>query len=123
MSATVHDSLISSYFSSCPIIRVPGRIFPVEQFYLEEIHQIIRNGQLIQSGLNSSINYPTSNLTKKTKKKKNTNNINLNENYLIPHIDEEKIAEFIIRLIQKENIEINKKIEELNSRKFTNLIP
>lgn len=37
MSATLHAEMLSHYFSDCPIIRVPGRIFPVTIHYLEEL--------------------------------------------------------------------------------------
>jgi len=36
MSATVESDKISSYFGGCPIIHVPGRIFPVDVLYLED---------------------------------------------------------------------------------------
>ena len=37
MSATLHEDLFSSYFGSCPVIRVPGFPYPVKDFYLEDI--------------------------------------------------------------------------------------
>ncbi|XP_044519206.1 putative ATP-dependent RNA helicase DHX57 [Gracilinanus agilis] len=36
MSATVNAELFSEYFNSCPIINIPGRTFPVDQFFLED---------------------------------------------------------------------------------------
>ncbi|KAF5277617.1 hypothetical protein FQA39_LY06110 [Lamprigera yunnana] len=37
MSATLKSTLFSNYFGSVPIIEIPGRTFPVEQFFLEDI--------------------------------------------------------------------------------------
>lgn len=125
MSATARVDLISPYFSSCPVVNVSGRAFPVEEFYIEDIHKIVRRGQLTQSGLlpppsqqqqqQQSLNDLSS--TKSNKKKKN-NNSNSQRNYSIPHIDEEEIAEFIIRLIQKENFERNQNKSFLSDGKF-----
>lgn len=36
MSATLHTELFSAYFGGCPIVEVPGRMFPVEDLYLED---------------------------------------------------------------------------------------
>lgn len=37
MSATLNAKLFSDYFNGCPILEIPGRTFPVEQIFLEEI--------------------------------------------------------------------------------------
>ena len=37
MSATIDASTLSSYFFNCPIIDIPGRTFPVTEFFLEDI--------------------------------------------------------------------------------------
>lgn len=37
MSATIDTSLFSDYFGGCPVIEVPGRAHPVQQFFLEDI--------------------------------------------------------------------------------------
>ena len=37
MSATLQVDLFSSYFLGCPTIRVDGFMYPVEQFYLEDV--------------------------------------------------------------------------------------
>ncbi|KAF2901090.1 hypothetical protein ILUMI_05097 [Ignelater luminosus] len=37
MSATLNASLFSDYFGSVPILEIPGRTFPVEQYFLEDI--------------------------------------------------------------------------------------
>ncbi|XP_028711029.1 putative ATP-dependent RNA helicase DHX57 isoform X1 [Peromyscus leucopus] len=36
MSATLDAGLFSKYFSYCPVITIPGRAFPVDQFFLED---------------------------------------------------------------------------------------
>jgi len=40
MSATLHEELFSAYFGGCPVIRVPGFTFPVEDFFLEDILRV-----------------------------------------------------------------------------------
>ncbi|XP_071441564.1 putative ATP-dependent RNA helicase DHX57 [Hetaerina americana] len=42
MSATMNAELFSSYFSGIPIVEIPGRTFPVEQFFLEDIIEMTR---------------------------------------------------------------------------------
>ncbi|KZT42570.1 P-loop containing nucleoside triphosphate hydrolase protein [Sistotremastrum suecicum HHB10207 ss-3] len=37
MSATVEAEKVASYFGGCPILRIPGRTFPVEVRYLEDV--------------------------------------------------------------------------------------
>ncbi|KAK5643786.1 hypothetical protein RI129_007631 [Pyrocoelia pectoralis] len=37
MSATLKSTLFSNYFGSVPVLEIPGRTFPVEQFFLEDI--------------------------------------------------------------------------------------
>ncbi|KAG6465803.1 hypothetical protein O3G_MSEX015402 [Manduca sexta] len=37
MSATLNADLFSDYFGNIPILEIPGRTFPVEQFFLEEV--------------------------------------------------------------------------------------
>ncbi|KAL0811429.1 hypothetical protein ABMA28_009831 [Loxostege sticticalis] len=36
MSATVDTTLFTSYFGNCPVIEVPGRTYPVRQYFLED---------------------------------------------------------------------------------------
>ncbi|CAH2984998.1 unnamed protein product [Chilo suppressalis] len=36
MSATVDTTLFSKYFGDCPVIEVPGRTYPVRQYFLED---------------------------------------------------------------------------------------
>ena len=40
MSATIDTTLFSSYFNECPIIEVPGRAHPVQEYYLEDCIQL-----------------------------------------------------------------------------------
>nr|ABV48877.1 maleless [Drosophila simulans] len=40
MSATIDTTLFSKYFGGCPVLEVPGRAFPVQQFFLEDIIQM-----------------------------------------------------------------------------------
>ncbi|XP_022087605.1 putative ATP-dependent RNA helicase DHX57 [Acanthaster planci] len=36
MSATLNADLFSSYFDGCPVIDIPGKTFPVEQYFMED---------------------------------------------------------------------------------------
>eukprot|EP00057_Strongylocentrotus_purpuratus_P028270 XP_011682744.1 PREDICTED: putative ATP-dependent RNA helicase DHX57 [Strongylocentrotus purpuratus] len=36
MSATLNADLFSSYFFNCPVINIPGKTFPVDQYFLED---------------------------------------------------------------------------------------
>ena len=40
VSATIDTSLFSSYFSSCPVVEVPGRVHPVQEYFLEDCIQM-----------------------------------------------------------------------------------
>nr|XP_006116315.1 putative ATP-dependent RNA helicase DHX57 [Pelodiscus sinensis]XP_006116316.1 putative ATP-dependent RNA helicase DHX57 [Pelodiscus sinensis]XP_014425567.1 putative ATP-dependent RNA helicase DHX57 [Pelodiscus sinensis] len=42
MSATLNAELFSQYFNSCPVINIPGRTFPVDQFFLEDVIEVTR---------------------------------------------------------------------------------
>ncbi|KAI4874272.1 hypothetical protein NFI96_028451, partial [Prochilodus magdalenae] len=48
MSATLNADLFSQYFHSCPTIHIPGRTFPVEQFFLEDA--IAKTRYVIEDG-------------------------------------------------------------------------
>ncbi|KAL6529829.1 hypothetical protein OROGR_015452 [Orobanche gracilis] len=43
MSATIDAERFSTYFSGCPIIRVPGFTYPVKSFYLEDVLSLVRS--------------------------------------------------------------------------------
>lgn len=36
MSATIDTTLFSQYFNNCPVIEIPGRAYPVQQYFLED---------------------------------------------------------------------------------------
>ncbi|XP_018334695.1 dosage compensation regulator [Agrilus planipennis] len=36
MSATIDTTLFSKYFNDCPVLEIPGRSYPVEQYFLED---------------------------------------------------------------------------------------
>ncbi|XP_019699351.1 dosage compensation regulator isoform X2 [Harpegnathos saltator] len=36
MSATIDTTLFSDYFNKCPVIEIPGRAYPVKQYFLED---------------------------------------------------------------------------------------
>ncbi|XP_033322753.1 dosage compensation regulator mle isoform X1 [Megalopta genalis] len=40
MSATIDTTLFSKYFNNCPVIEIPGRAYPVQQYYLEDCVQL-----------------------------------------------------------------------------------
>ena len=41
MSATVDTSLFSQYFGGCPVLEVYGRMFPVQEYFLEDCVQML----------------------------------------------------------------------------------
>ncbi|XP_011877491.1 PREDICTED: dosage compensation regulator [Vollenhovia emeryi] len=40
MSATIDTTLFSEYFNNCPVVEIPGRAFPVQQYFLEDCIQL-----------------------------------------------------------------------------------
>lgn len=42
MSATIDTSLFSRYFGGCPVVDIPGRVHPVELYYLEDCVEMLR---------------------------------------------------------------------------------
>lgn len=48
MSATMNAELFSNYFGNIPILDIPGRTFPVEQLFLEDIFDL--SGYVIEEG-------------------------------------------------------------------------
>lgn len=36
MSATIDTTLFSNYFNNCPVIEIPGRSYPVQEYFLED---------------------------------------------------------------------------------------
>lgn len=41
MSATIDTNMFSEYFNNCPVIEVPGRAYPVQEYYLEDCVQML----------------------------------------------------------------------------------
>ncbi|XP_033109458.1 ATP-dependent RNA helicase DHX30-like [Anneissia japonica] len=60
MSASINSKMFSDYFQNCPIISVPGFTYPVTEFFLPEIQQMI--GRSLQRTINGNddnkIRYP-----------------------------------------------------------------
>ncbi|CAH1124128.1 unnamed protein product [Ceutorhynchus assimilis] len=48
MSATLNATLFSTYFGEIPLIDIPGRTFPVEQYFLEDILE--ETGYVLEDG-------------------------------------------------------------------------
>ncbi|EFA01881.1 putative ATP-dependent RNA helicase DHX57 [Tribolium castaneum] len=48
MSATLNAQLFSDYFGEIPILTIPGRTFPVEQYFLETIFE--KTGYVLEDG-------------------------------------------------------------------------
>ncbi|KAJ8969049.1 hypothetical protein NQ314_001949 [Rhamnusium bicolor] len=48
MSATMNSALFSQYFGDIPILSIPGRTFPVEQYFLEDILET--TGYVLEDG-------------------------------------------------------------------------
>ncbi|XP_075986546.1 dosage compensation regulator mle isoform X2 [Anticarsia gemmatalis] len=42
MSATVDTTLFTNYFGNCPVIEVPGRTYPVQQYFLEDCVELCK---------------------------------------------------------------------------------
>ncbi|KAJ2085704.1 hypothetical protein IW138_006168 [Coemansia sp. RSA 986] len=42
MSATIDTRIFTCYFDNCPVVEIPGRTFPVEQVFLEDVVRISR---------------------------------------------------------------------------------
>ncbi|XP_070497606.1 dosage compensation regulator mle isoform X2 [Chironomus tepperi] len=42
MSATIDTTMFGDYFGNCPVIEVPGRAFPVKQYFLEDAIELCK---------------------------------------------------------------------------------
>lgn len=42
MSATIDTTLFSKYFNDCPVIEIPGRAFPVQNYFLEDCIELTK---------------------------------------------------------------------------------
>lgn len=43
MSATFNTQLFSQYFNNCPVINIPGKVYPVKEYFLEDFQQTLSN--------------------------------------------------------------------------------
>ena len=41
MSATLDSDMFSKYFMNCPVVSVPGRMFPVKEYFLEDVLKLL----------------------------------------------------------------------------------
>lgn len=42
MSATMDSAKLSTYFDNAPVVAIPGRTFPVSDYYIEDIIEMTR---------------------------------------------------------------------------------
>ncbi|XP_039300236.1 ATP-dependent DNA/RNA helicase DHX36-like [Nilaparvata lugens] len=50
MSATMNSHMFSAYFNNCPMLEIPGSMFPVKVHFLEDILSVIKpNSSVVQS--------------------------------------------------------------------------
>jgi HrpA-like RNA helicase len=49
MSATLDEDAFSAYFGCCPVLRVPGRMFPVQLHYNDDADRLIRTRRRLAS--------------------------------------------------------------------------
>ncbi|KYN07300.1 PREDICTED: dosage compensation regulator isoform X1 [Cyphomyrmex costatus] len=42
MSATIDTTLFSEYFNKCPVVEIPGRSYPVQQYFLEDCIELTK---------------------------------------------------------------------------------
>lgn len=42
MSATIDTTLFSHYFGDCPVLEIPGRSYPVKEYYLEDCVELLQ---------------------------------------------------------------------------------
>jgi HrpA-like RNA helicase len=89
---------------------VPGRLFPVNVHYINDIHAVIKTQQSMQSQGSGVVREDALAFRKKNKPYKGRNPnpstqkaIASDSNHMLPYFNAETVAEFIIRLIEKEN--------------------
>ena len=117
--------IYSSYFNNCPIITVPGRVYPVSIKYTNECNKLIKDTQLVTSHIkdNKNSNYNSNNNYNKKNRYNNNNNkpattttttgdeegqnsdpSTSNIKLIPPIFDPEYVTELIIRIIQSHTI-------------------
>jgi HrpA-like RNA helicase len=123
MSATLNSAHLQEYMSQCPVITVPGRLFPVAVHYMNDINAIIKSQQKIHSegGVSrvvkedimlsaASSKSPRKKMKKPAYKGKKPSlaaqkdDVMHGSNNILPRFNADTVAEFIIRLIEKENL-------------------
>lgn len=65
MSATLHEELFSSYFGVCPIVRVSGFTYPVQDFYLEDVLRVTGYQDAALRQMNVELKSPAADITRK----------------------------------------------------------
>lgn len=112
MSATLNSENLRAYMLGCPVIQVPGRVFPVAVHYMEDINSIISVQQKIHSMGGDSRVVKEDMLTTSLKKQKkparpkfpaSSGHSDMAPKSIFPNFNADTVAEFIIRLIEKEN--------------------
>eukprot|EP00959_Pyramimonas_sp_CCMP1952_P433447 9076811-Pyramimonas_sp.AAC.2 len=56
MSATLNTEVFSAYFDNCPIVSVPGFTYPVDDFYLEDVLELVGYTSKVKKELQSADN-------------------------------------------------------------------
>ena len=74
MSATIDTSLFSEYFGNCPIIEIHGKTYPIQEYFLEDVVQLV--------------NFVPSTGAKKRKINNNNNNDDDDDDVCIDEIDD-----------------------------------
>lgn len=132
MSATLNSEHLRDYMRQCPVVTVPGRLFPVAVHYMDDINTIINSQQKISSaGGDSRVvreDMLSAQALSSQKKKKaykgkgggsgggasGRRESPSMSNNILPYFNADTVAEFIIRLIEKENI-ASRKISDADS--------
>ena len=117
MSATLQENLFVDYFR-CPVVYVEGRMFPVQQHYLQEINQLVavaqkevaiaRGKSVYSSSSSSSLYLNNQSFKKDARNGKNKGGGGLSGQIAAleinqsrpPRFDAEIVAETVIRIIQ-----------------------
>jgi ATP-dependent RNA helicase DHX57 len=122
MSATLHSEALAAHFE-CPVLTVPGRMFPVTEHYLSDAHAVMSAGQVAQRGgggttaggiVQEDLLTASPSHGKDRGQRKGRGGGRgaagggkagsvLNASMSPPHFDAEIVAEFVIRLIQQQS--------------------
>jgi HrpA-like RNA helicase len=107
ISATIQEEMISEYFNKCPILRVVGRVYPVEINYINKCNQCMRDAQKQNYGKKSSM-VSTKNIASDFEPRQVIENedekapeaIIRSKNISKVMFDSDLVAELVIRIIQ-----------------------